>query len=50
MGYLSAGKELHFGRFTELAYSYMNESEFEERENFFIFKRTSEFGTAMQFI
>lgn len=28
VGYLSAGKDMHFGRFSELAYANMNESEF----------------------
>jgi hypothetical protein len=50
VGFLSAGKDLHIGRFTELAYAHMNESEYEERENYVIFKKTNEFGSAMQFI
>lgn len=50
MCFLATDKELSWNRFTSLAYSFMNEAEFEENEKYLLYKRSSDFNHGYTFI
>lgn len=48
--FISTLKDMNQGRFLELAYSAMNEAEYEDKQNLFIPKKTDDYGEAMSFL